>query len=76
MRRDARALTEVLQRRSVERIFVPPLMLQSLAEHGKSSGEVPASLKDVITAGEQLRVSAEIRDFFRQIPGARLHNHY
>ncbi|MGH8297377.1 MAG: non-ribosomal peptide synthetase, partial [Steroidobacteraceae bacterium] len=76
MRRDVEALTEVLQQRRVGRLFVPPLMLQSLAEYGKSTGQVPASLKDVITAGEQLRVSPEIRELFRHLPGARLHNHY
>lgn len=30
----------------------------------------------MITAGEALRVSEEIRDFFRQLPQCRLHNHY
>ena len=32
VRRDARALLELLSSQSIERLFVPPLMLQSLAE--------------------------------------------
>ncbi|WP_129782635.1 non-ribosomal peptide synthetase [Peristeroidobacter soli] len=76
LRRDARALMELLIEQSVERLFLPPLMLQSLAESFKDSGAVPTSLQDVITAGEQLRVSAEISSFFKRLRGCRLHNHY
>ncbi len=76
VRRDARALTELLVNRSIQRLFVPPLMLQSLAECAKSSALIPQSLKDVITAGEQLRISPEIRDFIERLAGCRLHNHY
>ncbi|WP_129782634.1 non-ribosomal peptide synthetase [Peristeroidobacter soli] len=76
LRRDARALMELLIEQSVERLFLPPLMLQSLAESFKDSGAVPTSLQDVITAGEQLRVSAEISNFFKRLRGCRLHNHY
>jgi amino acid adenylation domain-containing protein len=76
MRRDARALTQLLVSRSIRRLFVPPLMLQSLAEYTLGSSLFPRSLKDVITAGEQLRISPEIRQFFERATGCRLHNHY
>ena len=77
VRRDARALMQLLSDQAIERMFLPPLMLQSLAEHFKV-GEVPApgGLRDVITAGEQLRISPEIASFFRHLNGCRLHNHY
>lgn len=75
VRRDARALMEFLSAQSVERLFVPPLMLQSVAESCQAAA-VPQRLQDVITAGEQLRVSAEIQSFFARLPGCRLHNHY
>ena len=56
---------------------MPPLMLQSLAEYASTTtGDRSARLKDVITAGEQLRISAEISSFFKQLDGCRLHNHY
>jgi amino acid adenylation domain-containing protein len=76
VRRDARALLQLLEAQSIERLFVPPLMLQSLAECFKAQPSVPRGLKEVITAGEQLRISPEIIELFRQLPGCRLHNHY
>jgi amino acid adenylation domain-containing protein len=76
VRRDPNALTELLRQRSIDRLFIPPLMLQSIAAHAGSGAEMPSSLKDVITAGEPLRIGAEIREFFRRLAGCRLHNHY
>ncbi len=76
VRRDPKALTGLLRQRSIERLFVPPLMLQSMAAHAGPGAEMPSSLKDVITAGEPLRIGAEIREFFRRSAGCRLHNHY
>jgi len=76
VRRDPRALIELLQRQRVARIFLPPVMLQTIAEQFKTAAAGLESLQDVITAGEQLRISAEIVDFFERLPGCRLHNHY
>jgi amino acid adenylation domain-containing protein len=76
VRRDTQALAQLLSSRSIHRLFVPPLMLQSLAEHCGSTDTLPRSLQDVVTAGEQLRISPEIRGFFRRLQGCRLHNHY
>lgn len=76
VRRDARALMELLSSQSIERLFVPPLMLQALAEHFRTTRALPSRLRDVITAGEQLRISPEIVDFFQHLNGCRLHNHY
>jgi len=76
VRRDVPALMQLLNAQRIHRLFVPPLMLQTLAEYAASRGTVPSDLRDVITAGEQLKVSAEIIGFFEQLPGCRLHNHY
>jgi amino acid adenylation domain-containing protein len=76
IRRDASALSDLVRRQAVDRLFIPPLMLQAMAESFKSSGVAPRSLKDIIVAGEQLRISAEIVDFFNGLDGCRLHNHY
>jgi non-ribosomal peptide synthetase component F len=70
-------LLELLSSQRIERLFVPPLMLQSLAEYCTPSSAGLSSLKDVITAGEQLRISPRIIGFFKDhLPGCRLHNHY
>src|SRR5262249_36601407 len=76
VRRDARALAELIDGSSIERLFLPPLMLQSLAETFLTTVKVPASLREVVTAGEQLRISAEISSFFKALDGCLLHNHY
>lgn len=76
VRRDVRALAELLSRHGINRLFVPPLMLQRLAEFALSTGIFPAHLEEVITAGEQLRITAEIIGLFKRLDGCRLHNHY
>jgi amino acid adenylation domain-containing protein len=76
MRRDVRALLALLSERRIERLFLPPLMLQSLAESHESAGAPALSLRDVITAGEQLRISPQIVSFFERFGECRLHNHY
>jgi surfactin family lipopeptide synthetase A len=75
-RRDPLELSRFLLTRDVQRLFLPPLMLQSLAEQFKAFGGAPAGLRDVITAGEQLKVSPEIVWLFEQVPSCRLSNHY
>ena len=76
IRRDARSLTELLIDAPVHRLFLPPLMLQALAEFSASSGVFPHAIRDIITAGEQLRITREIIALFERLNGARLHNHY
>lgn len=76
VRRDSSALVQELNQQRVARLFVPPLMLQSLAEYFKSSGVAPEGLQDVITAGEQLHITAEIANLFKHLKRCKLHNHY
>lgn len=73
-RRDPRALWRVIADDNVERVFLPYVALQALAEQAPE--ELPDSLRDVITAGEQLRITPQIRSLFSRMPKARLHNHY
>lgn len=76
IRNDPQALLSLLDRQIINRLFMPPLMLQSLAESFRTNGIVPKGLTDVITAGEQLRITPEIVAFFRSLRSCRLHNHY
>jgi amino acid adenylation domain-containing protein len=72
-RRDPALLTNALRDMRVERIFVPYIALQMIAQ--AAQGERLA-LQDVVSAGEQLQVTPAIRAFFLRHPGSRLHNHY
>jgi amino acid adenylation domain-containing protein len=76
MRRDTAALMNVLNTYAIERLFLTPLMLQAVADHAHATDVVPAALRDVIAAGEQLRISRKVVELFQRVPGCRLHNHY
>jgi len=74
-RRDPAALLARLRDEKVERLFLPFVALQQLAEAARGAA-LPDSLREVITAGEQLRITPAIAELFARLPGARLHNHY
>lgn len=76
MRRDVRALLSLLKEQSIERLFLPFVALQQLAEASQASGLIPDNLQDIITAGEQLQITPAITYLFTNLPNARLHNHY
>ncbi|MEV0440450.1 amino acid adenylation domain-containing protein [Streptomyces spectabilis] len=76
LRQDAPALLDQLESAGIERLFLPYVALQVLAEHGVRLGRYPARLREVITAGEQLLCTDAIRAWFAGLPGARLFNHY
>ncbi|MEU1756803.1 amino acid adenylation domain-containing protein [Micromonospora matsumotoense] len=75
-RQDMPALLAHLDTAGIERIFLPYVALQLLAEHGVRLGRYPSRLRDVVTAGEQLICTDSIRRWFAGLPGARLFNHY
>jgi amino acid adenylation domain-containing protein len=74
-RRDACALLKFLVENAIERMFVPPMVLQNLAVAFERS-DACLRLRDVIVAGEQLRITPELRTFFEALDLCRLHNHY
>ncbi|WP_431914100.1 amino acid adenylation domain-containing protein [Micromonospora carbonacea] len=77
LRRDVPALLRLLDREAVARIFLPYVALQQLAEAAELLGIHPRALRVVISSGEQLRVTAEIRRFLAALPaGAVLENQY
>ncbi|WP_260306470.1 non-ribosomal peptide synthetase [Variovorax sp. Sphag1AA] len=75
-RRDMAAVLRVLREERVERLILPFIALQHLAEQAATSGEPLPPLKQVITGAEQLRISSEIREFFERLGGCRLQNQY
>jgi amino acid adenylation domain-containing protein len=75
-RKDPYALLDLIARERIERLFLPYVALQALAEAVAAGGSSPTHLKDVITAGEQLRITPAIASLFSGLPDCRLHNHY
>ncbi|HEX7955458.1 MAG TPA: AMP-binding protein, partial [Pyrinomonadaceae bacterium] len=76
-RRDFRQLVRVMTEERVERLFLPYVALQQLAEVASGSADGDCrDLREVITAGEQLKVSPAIAAFFGRLTGGSLFNQY
>ncbi len=75
-RRNPVSLLRYLNEAKIERLFLPFVALRQLAEVIAREKCLPAHLKEVITAGEQLRITAEIQRWFSQTPECSLYNHY
>ncbi|WP_442937364.1 non-ribosomal peptide synthase/polyketide synthase [Nostoc sp.] len=76
LRREPLALLGLLQEQAVERLFVPFVALQQLAEVAVSSELVTSNLREIITAGEQLQITPGISKWLSQLSDCTLHNHY
>jgi non-ribosomal peptide synthetase component F len=76
VRRDARELLRVITEQRVERLFLPFVALQHLAQEADREERVPSSLRQVITAGEQLKITPPVARFFQRLDGCSLANHY
>lgn len=74
LRLDAPRLRDFLKAERVDRLFLPFVALQALAE--SCANETGLRLKEVITAGEQLVTTPAIQAFFRSMPGCSFYNHY
>lgn len=79
-RRDPARLRALLALERVQRLYLPYVALQMLAQANAEAhtrkGALPLSLQDVVSAGEQLQVTPDIRALFGRLSGAVLHNHY
>jgi iturin family lipopeptide synthetase A len=75
-RRDSSELWKVLCEKEVEKLFLPFIALQELAEAACVAEWESTSLREVITAGEQLKVTPALQCFFDRLPIAILENQY
>lgn len=74
-RRDPRLLVESLDRERVERLFLPFVALEQLAEEAVRTGRIPP-LHEIVTAGEQLRSTPAVVAFLERLGDCRLENQY
>jgi Non-ribosomal peptide synthetase modules and related proteins len=75
-RQDAEKLLAVIEKEKVERIFLPFVALQHIAEVVEDQSILPTTLKEIITAGEQLQITPAIKNLFNRLEGAYLENQY
>ncbi|MBW4515829.1 MAG: amino acid adenylation domain-containing protein [Timaviella obliquedivisa GSE-PSE-MK23-08B] len=75
-RRDPQSLLKFLDDAAIERLFLPFIALQQLAEVAKVKSIVPKHLCEVITAGEALRITDAIAHWFTALTHCTLSNQY
>ena len=75
-RRDAVALLRMVEEKAVRRLFLPFVALQHITEMAVAKNLYPTSLREVITAGEQLKTVPSLQAFFRTLPDCSLENQY
>jgi amino acid adenylation domain-containing protein len=75
-RLDLNNLLPFIGEQQVNRLFLPFVALQYLAEAAVTNSYYPASLREVMTAGEQLKVTPQVVTFFSSIPDCILFNQY
>lgn len=75
-RLDMVALIKLIDQHSVNRLFLPFVALQALAEAAVSINLFPSSLKEIMTAGEQLKITPQVKTFFAALNNCKLYNQY
>lgn len=75
VRRDSAALTELLARERIQRLFMPYTALAQLAEHA-AGHDLGLVLRQVVSTGEPLQITPWLVRLFQGLPGCRLHNEY
>ncbi|MEH2084992.1 MAG: amino acid adenylation domain-containing protein [Nostoc sp.] len=76
VQKDGFVLLQLITQEKVERLFLPFVALQQLANAASISKFYPASLRQIMTAGEQLHITPDLVNFFRELPGCTLQNQY
>jgi non-ribosomal peptide synthetase component F len=72
LRRDPSGLLHCLQDQSVERLFLPFVALHQLAEVADQERAAPKSLREIITAGEQLHITPPISALFSRLSDCKI----
>src|SRR5574337_1295876 len=75
-RRDLPELLQTLNRTRAERVILPYVALQALAEVAVKRATVPSHLRIIVSSGEQLRITDQIRQLCAAIDGVVLENQY
>src|ERR1044072_3644330 len=76
LRQDPASLWQFLIDEKIEVLFVPFVGLQQLAEISARRTELPTSLREIASSGEQLYITPEIVQFFERLTNTDLDNLY
>lgn len=73
---DPERLAEFIHDQGIVHVQLPVSMLQRVAEAAAGRESLFASVREITTTGEQMRLSEAIAALFRKLPECRLHNFY
>ncbi|AFZ12486.1 amino acid adenylation domain protein [Crinalium epipsammum PCC 9333] len=82
LRLDVIGLGRYISEHKIEKVILPVVLLQQLAESLGGRGiaalqpEMFSNLKEITTTGEQLQITPAIAQFFKSLPHCSFHNHY
>jgi len=76
LRLDPQKLLRFIGSENINRIFLPFVALQYITEAADAAKLFPSCLREVMTAGEQLKITPQVVNFFAALPGAILYNQY
>ncbi|HEX6184594.1 MAG TPA: amino acid adenylation domain-containing protein [Pyrinomonadaceae bacterium] len=75
-RMDVAALCDFIDRHRIEKVILPVVVLQEMgAQKGEAAGTL-TSLREIMSTGEQLKLTAAVVGMFKRLEGCALHNHY
>lgn len=77
-RQDPVALLDLMARERVERVYLSPAFLRQLARAAVQDADRTGRLvlREIVAAGEPLRLTPDVREFLRALNGAVLENQY
>ncbi|WP_238962040.1 non-ribosomal peptide synthetase [Pseudomonas sp. AF32] len=76
LRYDFIRLLKLIREQGINRLFLPYVAFQGLAEVALQLGIRPTSLRQINVAGEQLKITGEIRNLIDSLEDCRVENHY
>jgi len=74
-RKDGLAMLEYIAKQKIDLLHVPYVVLSNIAQ-ARRNYDLDTWPAEIITAGEQLQITPEIRQAYLKHPGAILQNHY
>jgi amino acid adenylation domain-containing protein len=75
-RHDIAAVAELIRRHRITKVHLPVVAMKQLARHAVDHPTDVASLRELISTGDRLAITPEIRQMCARLPGVRLDDQY
>jgi amino acid adenylation domain-containing protein len=76
LRLDVAALSSYVLEEGIEKLILPVVVLQQMAQEYGFRKKYPHSFKEVTTTGEQMQITPPVISLFKELRQCALHNHY